>query len=387
MWFGIGAAAPLRAQADHQHHAPESATEQQWIWSWDANVFAGWNYQYRKFRDFQEVESQNWLMGAAERPVAAGRLRLHGMLSFEPFTIQPLGSPQVFQTGETYQLAPLVDYQHPHDLFMNLGATWTKPLKAGRAFATVAAVGAPALGPSPFMHRPSAAENPTAPLSHHQLDATHITHGVVTAGVTRGEIGVEGSWFRGAEPDENRKDLELGALDSWSVRMRWQRGPWEAQASGGRLNSPEWVNPFDDVTRLTLSMGFNREDGTFAGLAAWGQNREIHGVLDAYLLEATHRWKPRHAWYSRAELVTKDILSPGRHTPGLAHLHPLSRIGALTGGYVFDVLARPGALLGVGGDLTVYRVDRNLRDNYGAPLSLHVFLRYRPSRASPHAHH
>ena len=80
--------------------------EAAWTWIWEANVFAGWNYQYRKFRDFQELESQNWLRGAGDGPLANGRLRLHAMVSFEPFTIQSLGSPQVFQTGETYEQIP-----------------------------------------------------------------------------------------------------------------------------------------------------------------------------------------------------------------------------------------------------------------------------------------
>ena len=373
------------AQEDHQHHLPAAETAVSWAWSWDANVFAGWNYQRRKFRDFSEVESQNWIMGAGERALAGGQFRLHGMLSLEPFTVQALGSPQVFQTGETFQQAPLVDYQHPHDLFMNLSAAWERPLRNGRVVASAAAVGSPALGPPPFMHRPSAAENPTAPLGHHQLDATHITHGVLSAGVTRGGIGVEGSWFRGEEPDEDRTDLDFGRLDSWAARVSWRRGPWDAQASGGRLTTPEWLNPFDDVVRLTASVGFTRADGRLAALAAWGQNREVHGILDAFLVEATHRPRPRHAWYSRAELVAKDILSPGRHTAGSAHLHPLSRVGALTAGYVYDVVASAGGVLGVGGDATVYRVDANLRDVYGAPASFHVFVRYRPGRRA-HAH-
>ena len=35
-------------------------------------------------------------------------------------------------------------------------------------------MGEPALGPVPFMHRASAAENPTAPIAHHIFDSTHI---------------------------------------------------------------------------------------------------------------------------------------------------------------------------------------------------------------------
>ena len=36
-----------------------------------------------------------------------------------------------------------------------------------------------------FMHRPSAADDPFAPLGHHWQDATHEAFGVVTTGLTR----------------------------------------------------------------------------------------------------------------------------------------------------------------------------------------------------------
>ena len=380
------AAPDVSAQTDHVH-AAQPATPA-WTLSWDANVFAGWNYQWRKFTDFQEFESQNWLMGGAERGLAGGRLRFQAMLSFEPFTIQPLGSPQVFQTGETYQQAPLVDYQHPHDLFMNLGATWTRTLSTARVFVEAGPAGSPAIGPVVFMHRPSAAENPTAPLGHHQMDATHITHGFVTGGVERGAFTLEGSWFRGEEPDENRKDLEFGPLDSFAGRLWWRRDAWDAQFSAAHLTTPEFVEPFSDVTRLTASIGYTRPDGRAAALLAWGQNREIHGILDSYLFEATVRPKERHAWYTRAELTTKDVLSPGGlHPPGFVHFHPLSRVGAFTGGYVFDVLRSPVGHFGIGGDVTVYYVPPNLRENYGNPASFHVFLRYRPRAPGAHVHH
>jgi hypothetical protein len=110
-------------------------------------------------------------------------------------------------------ITPLIDYQHPHDLFMALGGSYDRTVRAVRAFLKVDAVGSPALGPASFMHRPSAAENPTAPLSHHMLDSTHITPGVVTAGAERGSLTMAGSWFRGLEPDENRKDIDFGPLD------------------------------------------------------------------------------------------------------------------------------------------------------------------------------
>jgi len=384
--FALGLATAASAQDEHVHEPASETTN--WAWTWDANVFLGWNYQLRKFRDFNRVESQNWWMGGGERPLASGRLQLHAMFSLEPFTIQALGSPQVFQTGETFEGAPLVDYQHPHDLFMDIGATWTRPTRRGRLFVEVAPAGSPAVGPTVFMHRPSAAENPAAPLGHHQMDATHIAYGVVNGGVTRGPITLEGSWFRGAEPDENRKDLDFGALDSYAGRLSWKHRDWDAQVSAAHLTTPESVEPFSDVTRITASIGYTRVDGRAAALLSWGQNREIHGIMDAYLFEATLRPASRHAWYTRAELVTKDILSPGgRHPPGFTHFHPLSRIGALTGGYVYELVQSRAGHFGIGGDATIYHVPANLQDNYGTPASFHVFLRYRPRAWSGHAMH
>ena len=244
------------------------------------------------------------------------------------------------------------------------------------------------VGPPVFMHRPSAAENPSSSLSHHMLDSTHITPGVVTLGVERRAVKIEGSWFRGLEPDENRTDLDTGVPDSWAVRGTWQRGPWTAQVSGAQLTKPEWVEPFYDAALLTGSVAFTRSDGRVAALLAWGQKREFHGNLDAYLFEATLRPRARHAWYTRAELVTKDILGAGgRHPRGFQHPHPLSRVGAFTAGYVYDAIVSRAGRFGFGGDATVYYVPPNLKGNYGAPASFHVFLRYQPERTGPHTAH
>ena len=89
-----------------------------WTWGGDANIFVGFNYQERLVADFGAWESQNWFMGAGERPLGAGKLRVQGMLSLEPFTVGKLvyaggrnipagGSQQLFQTGETYKGEPL----------------------------------------------------------------------------------------------------------------------------------------------------------------------------------------------------------------------------------------------------------------------------------------
>jgi hypothetical protein len=99
-------AVPASAQeAPHQHRSSDT-----WQWSVEGNVFAGYNYQLRKFTDFDEVESQNWLMTSLSKAFSGGSsLHLIAMFSFEAFTLQDIGSPQVFQTGETFNGGPLID--------------------------------------------------------------------------------------------------------------------------------------------------------------------------------------------------------------------------------------------------------------------------------------
>lgn len=59
-------------------------------------------------------------------------------------------------------------------------------------------------------------------------------------------------------------------------------------------------------------------------------------------------------------------------------------MGALTGGYVRDFVVNRLGRFGIGGDITGYRVPRNLEPFYGAPASFHVFLRWRAPHAPNH---
>jgi hypothetical protein len=380
MLTSVGAASAQ--DPPHQH-----VTSDVWQWGVEGTVFAGYNYQRREFTDFDEVESQNWLMTSLSKTFSSGaNIELAGMFSLEPFTLRDLGSPQVFQTGETFQGAPLIDYQHPHDLVMNLGARFSRPFSGTTVTIGAYAVGPAPLGPPAFMHRPSAVVNPQAPLSHHYLDATHITPGVISIGVERSGFGIEAGAFHGQEPDEDRLDLDTAALDSYSVRASWADGPWRFQISGADLKTPERISPYD-ATRVTASATYFRgdENRSIAWTAAFGQNREVFGKLEAYLFEAAKQ-SGRNAFYTRAENVEKDILDAGFHPIGTAHTHRPSRVSALTLGYSRDVVSRPFGTFAIGGDVTGYRVPDNLSESYGSPVSFHVFLRYR-GRAGAPLHH
>ena len=119
------------------------------------------------------------------------------------------GYPLLFQTGETYKGEPLIDRQHPHDLFSELSLSYSHAFtKNVDAFVYVGYPGEPALGPVTFMHRPSALDNPNSPISHHWVDATHITFGVATIGIRVGKFKIEGSSFTGREPDEDRYNFD-----------------------------------------------------------------------------------------------------------------------------------------------------------------------------------
>jgi len=379
----VPSAAAFAQDPSHQHDAAPGA----WQWSIEGRVFFGYNYQRREFTDFDAVESQNWVMTALSRTSSRGvGFELFGMFSLEPWTLRDIGSPQVFQTGETFMGAPLIDYQHPHDLIMNLGGSYTQPFGATSLTLSAYAVGPAPLGPPVFMHRASAADNPQSPLSHHYLDATHITPGVVSIGIERNGASLEVGAFHGREPDEDRLDLDTAALDSYSARLSFADGNWQAQISAADLKTPERSSPYD-ATRVTASVNYFKGDDrrSIAWTAAFGQNREMFGNLEAYLFEATRR-VGGHSIYGRAESVAKDILDAGFHPIGTSHTHRESQIGALTLGYVRTLASRAFGAIGVGGDVTGYLVPDNLKESYGSPLSFHVFARLSGRAGAPTTH-
>ena len=213
---------------------------------------------------------------------------------------------------------------------------------------------------------------------------------MLTGGVEAGQLTFEASWFRGEEPDEFRLDIARPWLDSWSVRGQWRRGPWQAQMSGGIIHKPSWFEPYD-VARLTASIEFNGSlrSRPLAATLAWGENREIHGILDAYLFEWSAGVTPHSRFYGRVESVAKDLLDLGfPDPPGIVSFHRISHVAALTLGYLHDVKEAKWGRIGIGGDATFYHVPDNMLDYYGtAPHSFHIFVRYRLSGISmAHVH-
>lgn len=377
----LAAAAAILAVCAPIASAQSSAT---WHWMSDGVAFINFNHQGGDRGDTQ-VRSQNWIMASGQRKLWKGQLFVSGMISLEPVTVGARGYAELFQMGEAYQQLQNIDRQHPHDLFSQIAAGWRVTLGSNAALTVFGGpVGEATLGPVAFMHRLSASENPTAPLSHHTLDSTHVAQGVVGAGIDVAAFTLEGSAFHGREPDEFRYGVTPGALDSWATRL-WYRpagGAWVAQVSYGYLHEPEQLEP-GNIRRTTASLTWTRErvERAVTVTAAFGRNRKTYIDPSAFLTEALLRFH-RTSFYTRIELMdieTEHLLFPTIvHKPHAGEL--IDRLHAYTFGGVQDVWSTRWFQLGLGSDLTWYDVPSRLIPSYGEhPVALHVFGRLRPN--------
>ncbi len=365
---------------------PASVHVNEWMWmraGWELMahgvIFIDYNQQGGP-RGEGKAESVNWGMLMEQHKLGKGTILFRQMLSAESLTSPHPGFPELFQTGETYHGDPLVDHQHPHNVFAELAAFYTLPLTEKVSWELYGGPSAePALGPVMYLHRMSASELPMAPLSHHLQDSTHTSFGVVTTGFVIDRIKLEASAFNGHEPNEERWSIQLAPLDSWSTRafVAPSRN-WAAQYSIGRLEHPEALEP-GSQWRQTASVEYNRPtaSGNWATTLVWGRVHKLatDTTLNSYLLETTLNFRQKNYAFSRLELVDKDELFPQ------APVHPAYRIGAYTFGGVRDLIQNRTWQLGLGADMTIYSKPTALDAAYGSyPVSFQVFLRVRPGR-------
>jgi hypothetical protein len=337
-------------------------------------------------RGADKVFGTSWLMPMAQRTLGPGTLTARGMFSLEPATITDEQFPELFQIGETAHGRPIVDGQHPHNLFMELALLYDIRLGANTLLSFYAApVGDPAMGPEAFPHRASASEDPLAPLGHHLQDSTHIAEGVVTAGLTYKIARLEVSGYHGREPGENRWTIETGALDSWSTRLTLNPSAnWSGQYSISRLTSPEQLFPNEDTLRMTASVSYNRpiRNGNWATLLLWGRNRDIPDgqVFNSYLAESTLRFAKRNFTWTRIENVDRsnELLLGENPLPPNFEERFLARVQAYSFGYDREFNFVPHVASALGAQYTLYAKPASLDSLYGAhPMGVVMFLRLR----------
>jgi hypothetical protein len=304
-------------------------------------------------------------------------VQLRAMLSPDPL-MGKRGYPVLLASGETADgVAPLIDRQHPHELFMELSASYSQRLSDNDSVFLYAGLpGEPAFGPPAFMHRLSILDSPEAPISHHWLDSTHIVFGVVTAGYVHDDWKVEVSRFKGREPDEHRYDIESPKLDSTAVRLSWNpTDNLSLQASWAEAKSVEQLAPDEDATKWSASAIYTvplGDDGWWSTTAAWGRRSAGHGAqLDAYVLESAV--KPNDAWtvFARAERTQNNELTGDEHGHGPAYTVSKASMGA-----VRDWRVAPRVKVGLGGLYAQNFVPSGLEAAYGGdPNGAMAFVR------------
>ena len=336
-------------------------------------------------RDDDRIDAPNWFMAMYSHPLTdSAQFGARLMMSLDPLTEQGRGYPLLFQSGETWNGEPLHDRQHPHDLFDELSFSLSQKFDHDlSAYFYFGYPGEPALGPPTFMHRPSAMDDPDAPIGHHWQDSTHVTFGVATAGLVWSDVKIEGSFFTGREPDEDRYDFDQPDFDSYSGRLSWNPTRNLAlQVSLGYIKSPEALEPELNRHRTTASLIYNLplgQDSNWSNSFVWGQNNDTagQGKTQSFLVESDYQ-RGRDTVYFRWERVEKSgeelVLNQAADT----RIFPVS---AYTLGYVRDLSHANGLDIGLGTQFTINNRPDTLDHYYGDDLgyTFQFFLRIRPS--------
>lgn len=325
------------------------------------------------------------IMGAAARDLSLrDRLQIRIAVTPDPF-MGPRGYPLLFATGETADgRTQLIDRQHPHDLVSELSVAVSHRFSnkvSGYLF--YGEVGDPAFGPPAYIHRLSIQDDPEAPISHHWLDSTHGTQGVITAGLVLGAVKVEASTFRGREPDQHRYDIEAPKFDSFAARLSWNPTPTLAlQASYAFQRSPEQVTPDQNQRRYSASAIYTRKvgaNGFWSTTFAWGRRIDIEPgtpstSLDAFILESAVHPDDKWTVFGRGERVDNDELLP---EAGAFHGTAYA-VGKISIGAIRDVPVLSHLKIGLGALASRTIVPQGLNAAYGGDRwSGQAFLRFK----------
>jgi hypothetical protein len=359
-----------------------------WMYMVHGNIFVRYTSQditNKGSRGDDKFDAPNWFMLMAQRKIGKrGLFHYEAMISLDRLTEGGNGYPLLFQSGESWQGKALVDRQHPHDLFSGLSVGYSYALsKKSDIFLYIGYPGEPALGSVAFMHRPSALNDPDAPISHHWNDGTHITFGVVTIGYRYDRFKIEASSFTGREPGENRYSFDKPRFDSWSGKLSFNPTQnWALQVAHGFVKSPEELHPGEDVNRTTASVitSYPIGSGQFFNVTAlWGLNKtEGHDGENAALLEAALNLR-RSAFYLRYEWVQKSVEELALNED-IYGGHTLFAVNSLSAGVNYDLFHIKPVNVAIGGRFSFYHADSKLNDLYGKnPLSGEVYLRIYPA--------
>lgn len=371
---------------------PLSSPSNEWRLNAEGFLYGVYAYQSGSYGTSQGYETGR-MKTEVSRSWNRSSLIFRNVLSSDPL-MGARGYAQRFQTGGTADgRTPLVDRQEPDDFISELSAQLRLEISESQSIHTYWALpGMPCLGPGEFSE-----DIPDVPLGHHWQNNSDISYGVATGGYQWNAFTLEGSVFRGREPDNRHWDIEKARFDSWASRVSASWRPWTAQASFGRLHSPEQLSPMQDQERASLSLSYDHDSWTapIQATLAFGRvwPRGIRAT-DSVIFECIERSGASATFFQRYEYLENDHLIIGgsplvgpvlaaaqRHQPfttdgGIPVPIRFFPFHKFTLGARYDFWHKAQATLGFGASASFHLIPKILTRVYGdTPATVSVFLR------------
>src|SRR5262245_59115998 len=375
--------------------APLAAQSSRWTPHVGGTVFGLLTTQSTE-RGADGVAGAGWLGATLGKSSPVEDFSIGAMVSLEPLFQGKCGYPRLLAGAPACEDSPFEDYSHPHPFFMQLGITASRDLGGLRIGLKGGVAGDPALGPESYLHRPSAAFDPLAPMLMHEINPAHAVAGVVTISAGVGRFRLEGSGFNGGDGDQDPYSLDLASFKSWSMRARWQLSQGAALSlshgslqpsmdhaayGGGTTNARTQIAALEAQQMLgafmvALTGAVSRQeienDASFAGL------------LEAQAQVGRHTLFARGEWAKREEIEGVHDLLTDEH---FLITHDF-RVAEIAGGYGVQLLQRAGIALTAGTRASITFVPEYLQPRYGHARGsmLTVFLNATPAKSGGHHH-
>ncbi len=376
---------PLSMEGSGTSWQPESSSMPFYIinsggWSYyvRGSVFPRYTNQARR-RGRSKFDAPNWFLGQAQTNVGLkSEISFRGILSFERITEGRNGYPLLLQTGSTIHYVPAADRQHPNDFISELSSTFSTSMSdKSTAFFYIGYPGEPAVGPPAFYLRQSSRYIPDAPIGLQWQDASRVSFGVITLGMTFNKFKIEGSVFNGNRPDENRYGFDKLKLNSYGGRFSYNPiSNLALQLSAGKIKDE--FSPGLNLTRTTASVLYTARLNSSASWASsfiWGENNiNITGRQESFLSESNLNFRD-FAVYARLEFVQKTMGELGI----TENFNQKLWLGEFTAGLDKEFSISNSINFAIGFQGTLYGIPHELSAYYGNhPASYEVYLSFQP---------
>jgi hypothetical protein len=365
---------------------------------WNAQVggsLSGIATAQSTIRGADGVAGAGWLSGQVMRGGRAGELTFGAMVSLEPLFQGKCGYPRLLAGAPVCEDSPFQDYSHAHPFIMQLGGSYQRDFGNARLGLSGGLAGDPALGPEVYLHRPSAALDPIAPMLMHEVNPAHAVHGVVTVSAQIARLMLQGSAFNGGDPDRDPYDLDLDRLESWSVRALWRLSPQAVlSVSHGDMQHSNAHSMHGGTARLRAQIvsleGQHMAGSTMLAFTAAAARHRMDGdpsyagLLEAQAQRGRHTLFARGEWARREEMEGIHVLETDEH---FMVTHDF-RVAELAGGYGVQLLQRAGLAFTAGSRASLTFVPEYLQPRYGHARGtmFTFFLNAAPAKASGHHH-